>query len=327
MKSLLKKLSDRAASILRKISSVQRQRRKANKAKKDLPLQAEVAKKLDRYIAEFLTGKIERVGAVAKKPELVGRKIIWQYWQQGLDENTPNLVCTCFDSVKRHSNGYEVILLSKATLKEYIDELPDFVWDKFGTGGFDFPKIANLVRLQLLSAYGGVWLDSTAYLTNPLKERWLQQDFFALQRSEAPPPDAAFFNKSDPLFFSWNPANQVTLLNAFMVAKPHHRIIDDLLSIHLAYWKNEAAINHYFFFQILFNRMMRNAEWKDLNCEIVGHTDCHKLLMVAFDRFDREVYAEAIEKSDIHKLSLYLSKKRLPARSFADVIINRKNEK
>jgi len=232
------------------------------------------------------------------------------------------MVRFCFDSVKGHRNGYEVIILSKDTLNEYIDELPDFVWEKFGTGGFDYPKIANLVRLQLLSAYGGIWLDSTIYLTGPLEESWLEQDFFALQRSEIPPPDVSFFHKNDPLFFNWNPESQVKLLNSFIIAKPHHKIIDDLLAMHLAYWKNEPAIHHYFFFQIMFNRMMRNREWKDLNGEMVGHTHCHKLLMVALDKFDRRVYEEAIEKSNIHKLSLYLSKKRIPVGSFADVILN-----
>src|SRR5690606_5180878 len=194
MKQLLQNTVREAAFFFRKISSKPKQLKKARKAKRDLLLQAEVAGKLDGYIAEFLTGKIEKVVTVAKKPELVGRKIIWQFWQQGVDENTPKIVRMCLDSVKKHSNGYEVVVLSKDTLPEYIDDLPAFVWEKFGTGGFDFPKISNLVRLQLLSAYGGVWLDSTIYLTKPLENSWLQQVFFALQRTEIPAPDASFFH-------------------------------------------------------------------------------------------------------------------------------------
>jgi len=322
MEQSLQNIASEAAFLAKKIGSISKQLKKAKKAKRDLAVQAEVAKKIDGYIAEFLEGKIKKAVTAAKRPALVGKKIIWQFWQQGVDENTPQLVRSCFDSVKKHSNGYQVIILSKDTLNEYIDELPDFVWEKFGSGGFDYPKIANLVRLQLLSAYGGVWLDSTIYLTGPLGENWLEQDFFALQRSETPPPDAPFFIKNDPLFFSWNPNSQVKLLNSFIVSKPHNKIIDDLLSMHLAYWGKEAEINHYFFFQMMFNRMMQNREWKELNSEIVGHTNCHRLQLVAFDKFDRKVYEEAIEKSNIHKLSLYLSKKRIPAGSFADVMVN-----
>jgi len=321
MKPALQNIAKETAFFFRKIGSTPKQLKKSRKAKKDLRLQAKVGQQLDRYITAFLNGDIEKAHPTAKKPELIGKKIIWQFWQQGVSANTPKLVQVCLDSVQKHRNGYKVIVLSKDTLSDYVDDLPEFVWKKFGTGGFDFPKIANLVRLQLLSAYGGIWLDSTIYLTKPLKESWLQQDFFVLQRTETPPPDAAFFNKSDPLFFNWDPASQVKLLNSFIAAKPHHKIIDDLLSIHFEYWKKETEINHYFFFQILFNRMMQHDEWKDLNCEIIGHTDCHKLQVLAFSKFNRNVYEEVIEKSHLHKLSLYLSKKRLPTGSFAEVII------
>ncbi|MDR1119522.1 MAG: capsular polysaccharide synthesis protein [Dysgonamonadaceae bacterium] len=314
--------------IFRQLSRLYKRIKKARKAKKDIPVQKEVAEKLDAYIADFLNGKIEKVVAVAKKPELVGKKIIWQFWQQGMDENTPKLVRTCFDSVKKHSNGYEVIILSKETWNEYIDELPDFVWKKYGTGGFVFPKIANLVRLYLLSAYGGVWLDATIYLTKPIEESWLQKDFFALQRSETPPDDLKIFTNFDPIGLSWEQASYVRMQNSFMIAKPHHKIIDDLLSIHLEYWKKEAQINHYFFFQIMFHRMMQHDEWKNLNCEVVGYADFHRLLIAGFDRFNQKLYDEITARWGVHKLTLYWARKwernKIPAGSFADFLINGK---
>ena len=308
--------------VIHNIIGFPKQLKKSRKAKQDLRLQAKVGQLLDGYITALLNGQIPPAPAVAKKPGLVGKNIIWQFWQQGVDQNTPSPVRTCLDSVQRHRNGYEVIVVSKDTLNNYVTELPGFIWEKFGTGGFDFPKIANLVRLQLLSAYGGVWLDSTIYLTGPLPENWLNQDFFALQRAAQPPADYAFYYRSDPFFFNWNPDSQVKLLNSFMVAKPHHKIIDDLLSMHVAYWKKEPEIHHYFFFQLLFNRMVQRPEWKNLNCGIVSHTDCHKLQLLAFRKFDQKAYAAATQKSNLHKLSLYLCRKKLPAGSFADVMLN-----
>jgi len=322
----LKKISDKTHNFLRRVVRIHKQIKKANKAKKDLPVQAVVAQKLDGYIADFLNGKIEKYVAVAKKPELVGKKIIWQFWQQGLDENTPKLVKTCFDSVKKHSNGYEVIVLSKETLSDYLEELPDFVWEKFGKGGFVFPKIANLVRLQLLSSYGGVWLDATIFLTKPLEESWLKKDFFALQRAEIAPVDLKIFTRFDPIGLSWRPESYVRMQNSFMIAKPHNKIIDDLLSIHFEYWKKEPQINHYFFFQIMFNRMMQHDEWKNLNCETVCYADFHRFLIAGFDRFDQVLYDEITDRWGVHKLTLYWAKKwakgKIPAGSFAEYLIN-----
>lgn len=326
MKQLLKKIFKRSVIFIRKITKIQKRIKKARKAKRDLPVQAEVAKKLDQYIADFLAGKIKKMVTVAKKPELVGKKIIWQFWQQGVDETTPKLVRVCFDSVQKYRNGYEVIILSKETLNDYVEGLPDFVWEKFGTGGFDFPKIANLVRLQLLSAYGGVWLDATIYLTKPIEESWLQKDFFALQRSETPPTDLKTFTKYDPIGLSWKKESYVRMQNSFMIAKPHNKIIDDLLSIHFEYWKKESQINHYFFFQILFNRMVQHDEWKNLNCEIVSYADFHRFLIAGLDRFDQQVYDEVTARWGVHKLSLYWAKRwkqnRIYSGSLAEFIIN-----
>ncbi|MDR2971819.1 MAG: capsular polysaccharide synthesis protein [Bacteroidales bacterium] len=324
-------MSDATANFLRRIARIHRQIKKARSAKKDLSAQAVVAQKLDGYVTDFLNGKIERFKATAKKPELVGKKIIWQFWQQGIDENTPKLVKTCFNSVKKNCGEYEIIILSKETLRNYIDDFPDFVWEKFGTGGFTFPKIANLVRLYLLSAYGGVWLDATIYLTAPIDENWLQKNFFALQRSETPPSDLKVFTRFDPIGLSWKPESFVRMQNSFMIAKPHNKIIDDLLSIHLEYWKKEEQINHYFFFQIMFNRMMQHNEWKKLNCETVCYADFHRLLIAGFDRFNQTLYDKIITRWNVHKLTLYwarkMAKKKLPAGSFADILINKKLEK
>ncbi|MDR1156446.1 MAG: capsular polysaccharide synthesis protein [Bacteroidales bacterium] len=292
----------------------------------NVPKQLKIAGKLDRYIADFANGKIEKFTAVPKKPELIGKKIFWQYWHQGIDENTSKMVVACLHSVKKHSGEYEIILLTDKTVWDYI-ELPDFVFEKFGKNGFDFAKLADLVRLYLLSAYGGVWLDATIYLTAPIDGRILNAGFFAFQRSEIPPPDAKIYRKYDPLYFSWNPKFQAGMLNSFIVAKPNHQIVADLLSILLEYWKKEKKAGHYFFFQICFHRMMLHREWNRLNCEIEGDTDCHKLQVVSLDRFDRRIFDEIKAGSAIHKLTYRFDRfNQVPAGSFFDFIANGKIE-
>jgi hypothetical protein len=110
-----------------------------------------------------------------------------------------------------------------------------------------------------------------------------------------------------------------------MIAKQNNKIINDLLSILLEYWKKEEKIGHYFFFQICFNRMMLNSEWKNLNCEIVGDTDCHKLQAVSLEKFDSHIFDEIKVKSDIHKMTYRFDKfNQIPVGSFFDVIANGK---
>jgi len=312
------------AEIRNKIASKIRKTLKGIRVISSVPKQLKTAEKLDNYIEDFLNGKIEKFTAVPKKPELVGKKIFWQYWHQGLNENTSKMVVECLNSVKKHCGDYEIIFLTDKTVSDYI-ELPSFVFEKFGKNGFSFAKLSDLVRLYLLSAYGGVWLDATIYLTKEIDEQMLKEDFFAFQRSGIPPPDAEIYRKFDPLYFSWNPEFQARLLNAFMITKPGNKIVADLLTILLEYWKKEKKAGHYFLFQILFNRMMLNDEWNKLNCKIIGDTDCHKLQVVSLDKFDQCVFDEIKAKSNIHKLTYRFDRfKQIPVGSFFDFIINEK---
>jgi hypothetical protein len=113
-----------------------------------------------------------------------------------------------------------------------------------------------------------------------------------------------------------------------MIAKSSNKICGDLLSILLEYWRKEAKAGHYFFKQILFNRMMLNNEWKELNCEVTGDTDCHKLQTVSLDKFDQRVYDEIKAKCGIHKLTYRFDRfGQTPAGSFLDVFANGNLEK
>ncbi len=292
----------------------------------NIPKQQKVAKKLDGYIAAFLNREIETFNAIPKKPELVGRKIFWQYWHQGVNSTTSKMVVACLHSVEKYSGDHEVIVLTSKTVWDYI-ELPQFVFEKFGKDRFNFAKLANLIRLNLLSAYGGVWLDATLYLTAPIDKQVLSLDFFAFQRSKTAPADAEIFRKFDPLYFSWDLNFLAGMLNSFMIAKPGNKIISDLLSILLAYWKRENKVGHYYFFQICFNRMVQHDEWKKYNCEIVGDTDCHRLQVVSLEKFDQYIFEEIKSKSSIHKLTYRFDKfSQIPEGSFFDFVANGKIE-
>lgn len=299
---------------------------KALRALSNVPKQQRIAKKLDGYITAFLNGEIEKFKAVPKKPELVGKRIFWQYWHQGINPTTPKIVMECLHSVNKYSEDYEVILLTSKTVWDYI-EFPDFVFEKFGKERFNITKLSNLIRLNLLSAYGGVWLDATIYLTAPIDKQILRKNFFAFQRSRIQPSDVQIFRKFDPLYFSWNSKFLAGMLNSFMVANPGNKIVSDLLSILIEYWRNEKKVGHYYFFQICFNRMVQHHEWEKLNCEIVGDTDCHKLQVVSFNKFDQRIFEEIKSKSSIHKLTYRFEKFNLiPEGTFIDFIANRKIE-
>ena len=105
-------------------------------------------------------------------------KIIWMFWQQGEDQ-APFVVRRCIDSWRRHNPDWELRVLDDTTLPDYVD-MSDFPHHLGLAARFN----ANLLRLRLLSRYGGVWADATVYCHRPLTEWYRLQmvsGFFAFR--------------------------------------------------------------------------------------------------------------------------------------------------
>ena len=120
---------------------------------------------------------------IKKKKDLLDNKIIWQYWGQGLDsQNMPDIVRICFASVDKFKSDYKVIRITDQTISEYV-EFPSEVLDKLKNGIFTRTAFSDLLRLALLSLYGGIWLDATILLTGTIPAKYVNMDFFMFQRS------------------------------------------------------------------------------------------------------------------------------------------------
>lgn len=90
------------------------------------------------------------------------RNKIWVCWWQGLD-NAPEIVKTCVESIKRNSGKYEVLIITDENYKQYV-KFPDWLEEKRKHGIISKTIYSDLLRLNLLSTYGGIWIDSTFFV-------------------------------------------------------------------------------------------------------------------------------------------------------------------
>lgn len=107
-----------------------------------------------------------------------GKEPIWMLWWQG-EKNMPPIVKACVDSVKRNANGHPVYILDKYSYTRFVT-LPKFIINKQKNPGFKLAFLSDLIRLNLLEQFGGLWLDATIYVTKPIKQNVFEQDFFTL---------------------------------------------------------------------------------------------------------------------------------------------------
>lgn len=94
-------------------------------------------------------------------------KHVWVLWLQG-EEHAPPLVKACIASIKRHvPEDYTVTVISESNISEYIT-LPEHILTKYASGEITRTHFSDILRWALLAVYGGLWMDSTIYLTKTL---------------------------------------------------------------------------------------------------------------------------------------------------------------
>lgn len=109
-------------------------------------------------------------------------KKIWFLWLQGYDD-MPEVVQKCYNSWRRYNSDWEIIFLDKNNLQSFID-IDELLTDRTE----EIPKvsISEIVRINVLQKYGGVWVDASCYCCQPL-DSWLLDKlsptgFFAFDR-------------------------------------------------------------------------------------------------------------------------------------------------
>jgi len=119
-------------------------------------------------------------------------KIIWFLWFQGY-EKAPYVVKKCLASWRENNPGWKIVFLEEQNLKEYIDT-------KEIIGGNDSyvsrQALSDIIRINLLKKYGGVWVDSTCFCCNPLDDwldSYMNNGFFAFDRPRIDVPISSWF--------------------------------------------------------------------------------------------------------------------------------------
>jgi hypothetical protein len=159
-------------------------------------------------------------------------KIIWMYWHQGLDK-APTLVHHCVQSWKDQNPEWQLNLIDQDNLHDFVElKLPSHILEKIG-----IVKQSNLLRLQLLAEYGGVWADATTMCRKPL-DAWLplaaaESGFFAFYRPGRDRLISSWFlasEKNSPLIVAFlNAYTSFFLENSFNLESAFRKRIVKLL--------------------------------------------------------------------------------------------------
>lgn len=224
---------------------------------------------------------------------------VWVCWLQGFD-NAPDLVKRCVESMKYHITDMEIIFLDSGNIKDYIT-LPDYIYDKWEKGIIPNAQFSDLVRNQLIIEHGGLWIDSTTYLTGSIPSYITDSDFFVYHDG--------FFN-----------CEVINMGNWLIWGKANNLLLNEVQNLLLTYWKENNYLKQYFIMQLFF-RMVSDyypKEWAKV--PYYSQMNQHTFMMELNNTFNKTRWEQLKELTPIHKLSnkIDFSNKNQPYYSMLD---------
>lgn len=97
-------------------------------------------------------------------------KILWIYWDDlnGI-ENRPDYISLCIETIKKNSDGFNLIMLSKDNIDYYLPELKE-IEKNINLEKLMLAQKVDLYRIMLLYKYGGLYIDAdTILLSTPIE--------------------------------------------------------------------------------------------------------------------------------------------------------------
>lgn len=257
-------------------------------------------KKYEKSIYEEILKNNWKVG------EQVSSRRVWICWWQGID-NAPLLVRRCYDSVKSNLVDWEIIVITLDNYEEYV-QFPDYILQRWQKGQISNTHMSDLLRLELIVKYGGLWLDSTVLCTGKkIPESIMRSNLFVYQ-----------------LLRPGINGHSLPISNWLIYAKSNNKILYLTKMLLYQYWqKNEKAID-YFIFHHFFSIVLAYCQEEQNQIPKYCNSIPHILLFQLFEEYDGIAFHDLKQMTCFHKLSYKLSQEDLlKSGTYYDVIINR----
>lgn len=239
--------------------------------------------KLRKKYKKFIRENKEKISQNSVNREHSNK--VWFLWLQGI-EQAPDIVKICYSSVQKNLGDRELIFLTDENYRDYI-LFPDYIQKKIDSGIITKTHMSDLLRLELLTRYGGTWIDATVYLSSSnIPHYMLDSDLFLFQKLK-PALDG-------------NPKSISSWYITSCTKNPILVLAKELL---YEYWKKEIRLIDYFLMHNFIELAIETypSEWK----KVVPFSSStpHILLLRLFDEYDRVIWDSVMSQTSIHKLT------------------------
>ena len=253
------------------------------KRKKQSYLKDKLFTKYSYIIKEFENQKTVQ----ADKQDSASLFPVWVCWWQG-EENMPELVKLCYNSLKRNANGHPIHLITEENYLNYV-VIPDYIIQKMNSGQISITHFSDILRVHLLFEHGGLWVDSTILVTFPLPKT-ISNEFFSIKHKK---------KGQHVTGYRWT---------AFLIYTDKGNILANFLkTFFLEYWKKEEKLITYLMIDYVFALAYDHipAITQMVNRNMYNNTQHNELryLLKSGKAYDQNRFEAICSDTYLHKLT------------------------
>lgn len=165
---------------------------------------------------------------------------VWVFWDTGI-ETAPEIVKLCYSTLKKVNPDMNVILLTAKNYSDFIT-FPDFIEKKYKDGLITKAQFSDILRFGLLTNYGGIWIDSTIYVTQPFNPDIFTHQIYSIKNNN---------------YYKWNISKR-RWTSYFWYIQKNSYFAKNVYIFFLEYWNQHDELVDYFLIDHIINLLYEN---------------------------------------------------------------------
>lgn len=231
------------------------------------------------YLLDNYTHSGEKISSTSK---------IWVFWWQGINVNTPPVVKKCIKNIIKNAGVREVIVVDKKNYKEYVS-IPSYITEKLKNNKITITHFSDVLRMALLSEYGGIWMDATLFMVDKIPTDIENYAFYTIKHDK--------YSDYHVCKGKWG--------TFFLACGENNSTIRLFRNFFYEYLKNEDTFITYFLLDCIIATCYENIDEIKILIDSIpkNNENVFELQKYLFKDFDEEEYHQMKSKSSFFKLS------------------------
>lgn len=260
------------------------------------------------FLQKNIVDKIKKVNSTESmfiNTTVPKNNIIWTMWWQGLDD-APDIVKACINNLKKKNPSKKVIVITEKNYYKYVHLNPHII-KNLNDKKISITHFSDIYRTNLLYLYGGIWIDSTVWVTKGFDNELFEKEFYSINTGKY---------TNDPSHGRWT--------TFFLEAKVNSRVLDFIRKCFEIYCKEYDIFLDYILFDYFINIAIDNdANIKDMFSDIpYNNKRVFKMEEILNDSFNANFFQE--DDTYLYKLTYkkkFFKKSENDAPTFYNMII------